>query len=232
MNHSQKVQRANGNPLGPNWYRKPTVELAKQLLGMTLQRRLPSGDLSRSTIVEVEAYLPKGDSASHSWKGQGNKNASMFAKPGTLYVYPIHGRHCLNVVTEPATVGAAVLVRAVEPQNAQTQLWQARHRETQPASWAWRDLFSLTRGPGRLCEALSVDRELDGTDLTTGQQIWLSASVAEVLHKDWNVCRSCRINVTSAKALRLRWFIDGNRFVSGPTREHRRGRNWTFFDLP
>ena len=104
-----------GQRLSIDFYSQTTVEVARNLLGKVLVRKLDSGEILAGIVVETEAYLPADDPASHSFRGLGRKNASMFEAAGTLYVYPIHAKYCLNVVTESKGLGAAVLIRALQP---------------------------------------------------------------------------------------------------------------------
>ena len=142
--------------LGKRFYSRRTDEVARDLLGKVLVRQLPDGARLAGVIVEVEAYLASDDPASHSARGQRVSNASMFQAAGTLYVYPIHAKYCLNVVTEAKGVGAAVLIRALQPTEGLDRMMQ--HRATE-------SVRSLTTGPARLCQALQVDRSCDGEDL-------------------------------------------------------------------
>jgi len=129
----------------------------------------------------------------------------MFGRAGLLYVYPIHGRHCLNAVTEPRGIASAVLIRAVLPLKG-IELMQQR-REC--------SLSDLARGPARLCEAFSVDRTLDGWDLTRGTRIWIEQPDDDVV-SDQQIAVTPRIGVTSGHSLELRFFLKGSPFVSGP----------------
>lgn len=213
--------------LQAEFFHRPTRVVARDLLGTTLARRLENGQVLRGIVVEVEAYLAQGDAASHSHRGPGKKNASMYLQPGTLYVYPIHARHCLNVVTEPPGKGAAVLIRALEP--LEGQLHMARLRSLQPIeAVGHRERPSLTQGPARLCQALDVDRSLDGLDLTRSRQMWFEPACQAVTEKPWKIKASPRIGISQAQQMKLRWFIDGNRFVSGQSRDHSRGRTQSF----
>ncbi|MFK7738135.1 MAG: DNA-3-methyladenine glycosylase [Pirellulaceae bacterium] len=215
--------------LNANWYQGGTVRVAQGLLGKTLARRLSSGEVLRGTIVEVEAYLAQGDSASHSSRGKTPGNATMFATPGTLYVYPIHSRHCLNVVTELEGRGAAVLIRAVEPESGITAMWNQRHSTEAPQPMTKRDLQTLTQGPGRLCEAFQVDRGIDGDFLPGSQRIWIEQATALLRTHKFATRKSPRIGISTAQERLLRFFADGNHFVSGLARNHSRGRTWSFF---
>ncbi len=195
-----------------------TCELAQKLLGKLLVRWQDGVRLS-GIIVETEAYLPSGDTASHSHRGPTPRNTAMFMQPGTLYVYSIHTRYCMNIVSESQGIGAAVLVRALEPWEGIEQMRENRQAHHD------RD---LTSGPGRLCQALQVDRTLDKSNLLTSDAIWLEDSPAEVRHRDWTFHASPRIGISSAQDALLRFFIDGHHCVSGLARLHRQKRHWTF----
>jgi len=196
-------------PLPFDFYDRPPVDVARDLLGKLLVRSTRQG-IASGVIVEVEAYLAQGDSACHAFGGWKPRNAVMFGPPGRLYVYAIHSRWCLNVVTEPAGTGSAVLIRAIEPRRGIAAMQARRGRES---------LEDLTRGPARLCEALAVDRALNGWRLTLGRRIWIcNSEPAGTLLPPFMT--SPRIGVTSAHAAPLRFFVDGNRFVSGPRRLH------------
>jgi len=196
-------------PLPRAFYDRDPETVARQLLGKTLHRRSRRG-LASGMIVEVEAYLAEGDSAAHSYRGRTPRNAVMFGPPGHLYVYSIHARYCLNAVTEAAGIASAVLIRAIEPL-AGVALMQTRRARAAP--------LDLARGPARLCEALEVERDLDGWDLTSGRRIWID-EVDAIPSSAFSIGRSVRIGVTSAREARLRFFLDGSRFVSGPRRDH------------
>jgi len=183
--------------------------VARQLLGMALLRRDEHGQLCGGWIVETEAYLAHGDSASHSHRGQSPRNASMFATPGTLYVYSIHAKFCMNVSTEAADIGSAVLIRAIEP------AWGIEtmsHRRGVAGTER-----RLTGGPAMLCQALDVTKQQDGQDLIASDTVWI-ATVANP--PSFRLQRTPRIGVTSATTARLRYFIDGNPFVSGRRGDH------------
>lgn len=216
--------------LGSEFFAQSTRRLATQLLGTVLVRSMPDGSRLSGIVVETEAYLSRQDQASHSFRGLGKKNASMFQQPGTLYVYPIHTRHCLNVVTEREGAGAAVLIRAMEPLEGIDRMQTHRHiaaARSRPASHVQLGK-SLTSGPGRLCQALDVDRRLDGVDLVSAPQIWLEEPPDTTSAGSWHIRRTPRIGISIEKDLKLRYFVDGNCFVSGCARDHSAGRNWTF----
>jgi DNA-3-methyladenine glycosylase len=180
-----------------------TVELARFLLGRMVARALPDGVVS-GRIVETEAYLT-GDAASHAFRGMTARNRSMFRARGHAYVYLAYGASfMLNVSSEGEGVGEAVLIRALEPVGGVVLM--QRHRGTAK-------LRDLTRGPGRLAQALRIDRALDGLDLCAAGPLWLGddggAGAGEI-------GISTRIGITRDAERPLRFFLRGNPFVSGP----------------
>ncbi|MEP0847116.1 MAG: DNA-3-methyladenine glycosylase [Phycisphaerae bacterium] len=202
--NSKRSARPHLRPLPRSFYDRDVLAVAQELIGVLLVRRAEDG-LCAGRIVEAEAYLAAGDSASHSFAGRKNKNASMFGPPGHAYVYPIHSRVCFNVVTEPAGVGSAVLIRAVEPVDGVPLMQNRRGCER---------LRDLARGPARLCEAFAITRALDGWDLTTGDALWLAKDETDS-PQELPIERTTRIGVTSAHDLPLRFILAGSPFVSG-----------------
>jgi DNA-3-methyladenine glycosylase len=196
-------------PLKSTFYDRDVVQVARDLLGKLLVRRTAEGS-SVGRIVEVEAYLAKNDTACHAHRGRTRKNATMFGPPGRAYVYPIHSRHCMNVVTEAQGTASAVLIRALEPVDG-VSLMQRRRGTTK--------LLDTARGPGRLCEALAIDRALDGWDLACGRRLWIAAA-DDACSEPYHIGISPRIGVTSAQDAPLRFFVDGSPFVSGPRKWH------------
>jgi DNA-3-methyladenine glycosylase len=191
----------------------PTVRAARQLLGKLLVRQTDQGRCS-GWIVEVEAYLDQGDDASHSRSGPTPRNRSMFLEGGCFYVYQIHQQHCLNWVTCPAGVGSAVLIRALQPREGID--WMEKRRGTS-------DPRRLTTGPGRLCQALAIDRTLDGKAATPGGSLWIEPSAIQSQSR-WDIRATPRIGISQSTDLTLRFFVDGNLYVSGCARDHSRPR--------
>ena len=148
-------------------------------------------------------------SVTPAFSGQSARNRSMFGRAGLAYVYRIHRSFCLNVVTGATGRGEAVLLRAAEPVEgidlAQQLRVEATHATLPPSGVA------LMNGPGKLCQALGVTLELDGTDLLGGTALWLEpgAKRAGVV-----VEVSPRIGITKASDLPLRFFEAGNPWVS------------------
>lgn len=129
--------------------------VAPRLLGCLLVREL-NGEQLIGRIVETEAYHQT-DVASHSYRGETPRNSVMFGPAGFLYVYFTYGMHyCCNIVTGAEGEGAAVLIRAIEPIEGQSLMEQRRRRTG----------IEMTNGPAKLCQALAIDKALNGHDLT------------------------------------------------------------------
>jgi DNA-3-methyladenine glycosylase len=179
-----------------------TVALARYLLGKVLVREW-NGARAAGRIVETEAYLPN-DPACHAFRGLTPRTRSLFLRAGHAYVYLCYGTsYLLNVSSEPAGVGAGVLLRALEPLLGIERMQRARNS---------RGMLNLARGPGRLAAALGVDRRFDGIDLFAPGPLWIGSDGQPV----GRIGRSARIGITKAAELRLRYFIRGNRYLSGP----------------
>ena len=179
-----------------------TVLLARYLIGKLLVRKTRAGVMT-GRIVETEAY-PVGDAAGHAYGGMTPRNRSLFLSRGHAYVYLAYGTsYMLNVSSEAAGVGAGVLIRALEPVDGIALM--RRNRGVQ-------NLRELTRGPGRLAAALDIDRHLDGIDLCRRGSLWLARDSRAALE----ISVSTRIGLSRATDTRLRFYIRGNLFVSGP----------------
>jgi DNA-3-methyladenine glycosylase len=180
-----------------------TGALARFLIGTLLARRFDDGGVSSGRIVETEAYLPN-DPASHSFRGRTERNRTMFGNYLHAYVYFIYGSaYCLNVSSEASGVGAAVLIRALEPVDGIAAL-----RERRGPNVVDRDLL---RGPGRVCRALDIDRRFDGADLETDARLWL----ADDGSMKPSVGVSPRIGLTRAADMHQRFYARGSRYLSG-----------------
>jgi DNA-3-methyladenine glycosylase len=141
-----------------SWYGGEVLEVAPRLLN----KLVVTADGRAGRIVEVEAYGGEEDPASHAFRGRTPRNLVMYGPPGHLYVYFSYGVHwCANVVCGPPGQAQAVLLRALEPVAGLERMRQARWRDQRR-----QDDRDLCRGPGRLCQALGIDRALDGADLT------------------------------------------------------------------
>jgi len=179
-----------------------TTQLARFLIGKLLVRALAEG-LAAGRIVETEAY-GIGDLAGHAYRGITPRNRALFLERGHAYVYLAYGSSfMLNVSSETSGVGAGVLIRAIEPTNGITIMEQTRGTER---------VRDLARGPGRLSAALEIDRRLDGIDLCQAGPLWLGSDG----QASGEIGQSQRIGITRAADSLLRFYVRGNRFVSGP----------------
>ncbi len=190
-----------GRKLPRAFYDRPTVEVARELLGKYLVRHTADG-LIIGRIVETEAYVGPEDRASHAWRGLTQRTAIMFGPPGYAYVYMIYGvHHCLNIVTEREGYPAAVLIRALEP--------------IAPGA---ESASIIPNGPGKVCRYLAVDRALNGADLC-GSVLYVEDR-GEVIAPE-HIVSTPRIGVDYAgpwSEKPWRFYIRGNPFVSRPGR--------------
>lgn len=190
-----------------DFFARPTLTVARELLGQRLVRRYQAERLA-GRIVEVEAYIGQGDQACHASRGQTARNAVMFGPPGHAYIYLIYGlHHCLNIVTEASGFPAAVLIRAVEPEEGLSTMQALR---------PGRPLPELTRGPGRLCAALAIDRRWNGLDLCDPEApLWVEEGDIPPAEA---IATSPRIGVRGDEAaLQAPWryYLRHNPWVSG-----------------
>ncbi len=181
------------------FYDRPTIEVARDLLGKVLVHGPTAG-----VIVETEAYLGGDDQASHSARGVTGRTRVIFGPPGHAYVYFIYGMYeCLNLVAEAEGVPGCVLIRAVEPV-AGVEIMQSRR----PSAKKVEDLAS---GPGKLTLALGISRALNGKDVTKGPLV--VRAPAEKRHVD--IAVTTRIGITKSADRPLRFLVKGSRFASG-----------------
>jgi len=193
--------------LGRRFFSAPTADVARRLLGKYLLRKLDSGQWIGGKIVETEAYLHSNDSASHSYRGLTRRNAAMFSPPGVVYVYTIHAKHCMNFSTERGGVGAAVLIRALEPIWGIDEMQRKREKS---------DLRKLASGPAMLCQSLSIDLTHNAIDLETID--WL-AIIAGKKISPTEIIATSRIGISRATELPLRFLISGSLFASRPAKK-------------
>ncbi len=190
-----------------SFFARPTLKVARELLNQRLVRAFEGQRLS-GRIVEVEAYVGMEDAASHARFGETERNAAMFGPPGHAYVYLIYGiHHCLNLVTREAGFPAAILIRALEPVEGLEIQQRLRGPE--------RPFKDLTSGPGRLCQALAIDRSFDALDLCAPESpLWVEEEPGAPLAA---IGQSPRIGVTGdeeARSVPWRFFIQDNPWVS------------------
>jgi DNA-3-methyladenine glycosylase len=198
-----------GERLSRSFYNRGAEQVARDLLGCWLVHREPRGGrLVTGRIVETEAYMGEADRACHAHAGRTARNAVMYGPPGHAYVFFVYGMHdMMNVVCRPEGCPEAVLIRALEPGPSVEAM-----RRRRPGVLAVHDLAS---GPGKLCRALGITRELNGADLCGGR-LWI---VRGDRLPGERVRRGPRIGVHYAgiDAKRpLRFWLAGNPHVSRP----------------
>ena len=183
----------------PGFYDRPTLEVAHDLIGCTLTHGATAG-----VIVETEAYHMD-EPACHAYAGLTPRTATLFGPPGRAYVYRSYGVHALvNAVTEPEGVGAAVLIRALEPTVGLDLMRARRGRDA---------VGDLCSGPGKLTQALGIDVDLSGTDLARGP-IVIGPRTPGWEERETVV--STRIGITKAVELPWRVSVAASRYVSRP----------------
>ena len=185
--------------LGSEFYARPVVEVARDLIGCTVEHRGAAG-----IIVETEAYHDS-EPACHAYVGLTPRTSTLFGPPGRAYVYRSYGVHALlNAVSEPEGVGAAVLIRALEPIAGIEEMRRRRGLER---------LQDLCSGPGKLTQALGIRLTDNGTDLQNG-----TVRIGPP-HDGWQrpeILSGMRIGITRALDLPWRFCAAGSRHVSSP----------------
>jgi DNA-3-methyladenine glycosylase len=190
--------------LGPilrrEFYARPTVDVARDLLGKVLVHGPTAG-----IVVETEAYLGGDDLASHSARGLTERTRVIFGPPGHAYVYFIYGMYeCLNLVAEPDGKPGCVLIRALEPLGG-IELMRERRM-------AARKLEDVSSGPGKLTVAMGITRAQNGADVTRGNLVVRQAAERRVLE----IAVTPRVGIRHCADWPLRFVVRGNRFVSKP----------------
>jgi DNA-3-methyladenine glycosylase len=186
-----------------SFYLRPTLRIAKDLLGKYVVRRI-NGKTLIGKIVETEAYLGQKDPASHAYRGKTKRNEVMFRQGGHLYVYFTYGMHfCANVVTETEGKGRAVLLRAVEPLEGID--YMIKKRKLKDPS-----IKNLTNGPAKFCAAFKINRSLNGTSLLDND-IYITKGESA---SDKQIVASSRVGITNGLEKPWRFYIKGNPFVS------------------
>ncbi|RLD12586.1 MAG: DNA-3-methyladenine glycosylase [Chlamydiae bacterium] len=180
--------------------RSPDI-VARDLLGKILIH-CHNGICCSGRIVETEAYFSENDPANHAARGKTKRNAPMFGKPGTIYVYFCYGNHWLvNVVTEEKGKASAVLIRAVEPVGGIEIMRQRRKVKKD---------VDLTNGPAKLCVAFGITGDQNGKSLLKKPLIIVDDELPPPLYK-----KSKRIGIRAGTEIKGRYYIPGNKYVSG-----------------
>ncbi|MFZ0091937.1 MAG: DNA-3-methyladenine glycosylase [Solirubrobacteraceae bacterium] len=185
----------------PTFYARPVLEVARDLIGCVITH----GDTA-GVIVETEAYHVS-EPACHAYVGRTPRTRILFGAPGRAYVYRSYGIHALlNAVCEPDGVGAAVLVRALEPVTGLAHMRARRGVQTDR---------QLCSGPGKLTQALGIELDLNGADLWRGP---IEFSPRPTSWRDVAIDVDTRIGITRAVELPWRFLAADSRYVSRPVR--------------
>jgi DNA-3-methyladenine glycosylase len=186
-----------------SFFDRPADVVAPDLLGALVVSRV-GGVRTSARIVETEAYLGYRDPASHGYLHRRNqRNAALFGPPGSWYVYLSYGIHwCANLVCEAEGTASAVLLRALEPVEGVERMRERRGRVEDR---------SLCSGPGKLCQALGITRDLDGLMMPDAGVVVLPPAVI----LPFEVTTTPRIGITKAAEWPLRFLVKGNPHVSG-----------------
>lgn len=197
------MNEVRGRLLPSSFFARAADAVAPELVGKILWRAGVGG----GRLVEVEAYLPDGDPACHAHRGMTARNRAMFGPPGTVYVYISYGiHHLLNLVCDLEGVGAAVLVRALEPLGDLSVLLRNRRLDE-------RECRSLLSGPGRVGQALGLDLAWNSVELGAGSGLAVLDDGASPA-----VEATARVGVGSGRELPLRYILPGSRYLSRPPR--------------
>lgn len=198
--------------LPSSFYKRPTLEVAADLLGKVLVHRR-RGVVTSGIIVEVEAYIGETDPACHAAAGRTNRNRPLYGPAGRAYVYLNYGIHCLvNVVTEPEPFPAAVLIRALDPLEGVEVMRRRRRRTTtglRPADSSSAALHELCRGPGNLTKAMAITLEENRLDFT-GDRLFIEDRQIATRGVVWD--RRIGISVGTEKPWRA--YLDAHPAVS------------------
>lgn len=183
------------------FYAEDPDEVARNLLGHLMVREI-DGEVTSGFIVETEAYFGEDDPASRAAQdGKTDNTEVMWMEPGTIFVYMVHGHWMLNVVTGKKGEPGAVLFRALEPEEDLGMMKERRDRDR---------VEELCSGPGKLTQALDIDKSLDRSDMSSEEDLY----VREKSFSDFSIGRSKRIGVTEDLNEPLRFYIEDNRFIS------------------
>lgn len=198
--------------LDREFYNRDSIIVAKELLGKILVHEI-NGQKISAKIVEVEAYMGVEDKAAHSYGGKRTPRVEvMYGEPGFSYVFIIYGMYyCFNIVTREVGTPQAVLIRAVEPLEGFDLM--AQNRFNKPYEQLNKNqIITLTNGPGKLCNALLINKTQNGEDLC-GNKLY----VLEVKKEDFNIISSKRVGIDyaeEAKDFPWRFYIKDNKYVS------------------
>ena len=187
--------------LQKSFFREPTIEVAKKLLGKFIVSKTPKGVIV-GKIVETEAYL-QNDPASHSFCGKTNRNSPMFDSAGTSYVYFTYGMYyCFNVVTNKKNIGEAVLIRAIEPIRGIELIKKNRKVPKNK---------DLTNGPAKLTLALGINKNFNGINLLDEKS---PLKLMKDKVENFEIIETKRIGISKGCKMPYRFYIKGSKWIS------------------
>jgi DNA-3-methyladenine glycosylase len=200
------------NRLPPQFYQSfDTLTLARELIGCELIHNSPDGNTS-GIIVETEAYLSD-DPACHAYNRRTPRTEPMYGPPGTIYVYLIYGMYqCINVVSNVEGSGEAVLIRALQPVLG-VELMQERRalsRKSKPGVQKPFSLKDLCGGPGKLAQAMGIERRIHNNTSFTKGPLYIKKGEA----RDINIDTSTRIGITAGADLLYRFTASESAYLS------------------
>lgn len=186
--------------LPEEFYERDPETVARELLGKSLVRKLGKNTLE-GIIVETEAYYGSSDPASRAYQGVKDYNEPMWKQPGRTFIYNVHKYWMFNVVAHVQNGVGAVLIRAIEP---------VKGTEIMKRNRSVKDVLDLTSGPGKLTVSLKIDKSLNGGPVTSSK----SEVVIANNRMEFEMGSSHRIGVKEDLEKKLRFYIEGNQFVS------------------
>lgn len=196
-----------------DFYQSSGVWAARNLLGKLLVRVTPTMEMT-GIIVETEAYCGPEDQAAHSYNGRRTARTEiMYRQGGFAYIYQIHTHHCLNVTAAAEGIPHAVLIRSIHPTDGIMEMARNRGIDIFDTS----DLVKIASGPGKLCQAMNIDRKLNGTSLMGNQLYILDIGLAV---PDQSVVRTPRIGITNTGEWATqfwRFLVKGSSYISYPS---------------
>ncbi len=203
-------------PVSREFFARSAVEVAPEVLGLVLEHETAAG-LVAVALTEVEAYAGRSDPASHAYRGRTRRNAVMFGPPGHAYVYFTYGMHfCVNLVCLGEDDSAsAVLLRAGAIVEGESLARARRSRRKPGGDAAWVASRDLARGPARLCQALDIDKSLDGADVCAADSpLRVRPASASTTVRSEKILTGPRVGVSSAAEVPWRFWLEGEPTVS------------------
>ena len=201
--------------ISKEFYNRSALEVAQDLLGKVLVREV-DGKILKGKIVETEAYIGAIDKASHAYGGKRtNRTETLYADPGTVYVYIIYGMyHCLNLISEEKDVAGGVLIRGIEPLEGIEEMSKLRYRKNYEELSSY-EKKNFSNGPSKLCMALGIDKVENGINTISSEEIYVEDDSS--IKEDFSIVEAKRIGIDYAEEARdflWRFYIKDNKFVS------------------